>query len=56
MAQNMQTGYDDPKKQFDKRVALETKKVTQLLAQIDKGRMQMENERKAYCVDFKRHL
>ena len=52
----MPSGYDDPKSQFDKRVATETKKVKELLAHLDKGRQQLEVERKAYCVDFKKHL
>ena len=52
---SMPSGYDDPK-QFDKRVVTETKKVKELLAAIDKGRSQLENERKAYCEDFKKFL
>ena len=48
-------GYDDPKV-FDKRVAVEIKKVKDLLAACERGKAQMEGERKAYCEDFKKHL
>ncbi len=50
------TGYEDPKTQFDKRVAIETKKVNELLNQVEKGRAQLEAERRAYCVEFKKTL
>ena len=32
------SGYDDPKGQFDKRAALETKKIKELLNAVEKGR------------------
>ena len=37
-------------------MALETKKVKELLNAVDKGRAQLEADRKAYCDDFKKHL
>ena len=52
----MPTGYDDPKAQFEKRVANETKKAKELLNAVEKGRAQLEGERKAYCEQFKMHL
>ena len=52
----MQSGYDDPKTQFDKRAANEIKKVKELLNAVDKAQKSLENERKAYCEDFKKHL
>ena len=53
---SMPTGYDDPKSQFDKRVAAEAKKVKELLNAVEKGRAQLEAERKTYCEQFKQHL
>ena len=52
----MPTGYEDPKSQFDKRAATETKKAKELLNAVEKGRAQLESERKAYCETFKLHL
>ena len=50
------SGYDDPKGQFDKRAALETKKIKELLNAVEKGRSQLESERKVYCEELKKHL
>jgi len=50
------SGYDDPKAQFDKRAALETKKIKELLNAVEKGRAQLESERKVYCEELKKHL
>ena len=52
----MPTGYEDPKSQFDKRAATETKKAKDLLNAIERGRAQLEGERKAYCEQLKTHL
>ena len=53
---NLPSGYEDPNSQFDKRVALETKKVRELLNAVDNGRAQLEADRRAYCEDFKKFL
>ena len=51
----MEYSYDDMKK-FDKRVATETKKAKDMAAAMQKAKQQLESERKAYCVDFKKQL
>ena len=50
------SGYEDPKSQFDKRVTLESKKIKEVLTAVDKGRAQLEADRKVYCEQFKENL
>lgn len=50
------SGYDDPKSLFDKRVTLESKKIKEVLTAVDKGRAQLEADRKVYCEQFKENL
>ena len=52
----MTYGYENLKGGFDKRVALETKKVQDLKTAFEKIKAQLEAERKSYCVEMKKNL
>ena len=50
----MSLGYDDLKKEFPNRMKIEDKKLKSLLDMIEKGKAQLETEKKTYCVDMKK--
>ena len=47
-------GFDDIKKTFEARTAIEKKKIQSLLDEFEKGRAQLEAECKTYTVDMKK--